>query len=57
MRVRRRHELANITTLGDVNELAISGHVEHQPHVNLERVDVANTVHDLTDIANAWALP
>jgi hypothetical protein len=31
MRVRRDHELANITTLGDVNELAISGHVEHQP--------------------------
>jgi Single-strand binding protein family len=31
MRVRRRHELANITTLGDVNELAISGHVEHEP--------------------------
>ena len=31
MRVRRRHELANIRTLGDVNELAISGHVEHQP--------------------------
>ena len=24
MRVRRRHELANITTLGDVNELAIT---------------------------------
>jgi hypothetical protein len=31
MRVRRSHELANITTLGDVNELAISGHVEHEP--------------------------
>ena len=33
MRVRRRHELANITTLGDVNELAISGHVEHEPRL------------------------
>jgi single-stranded DNA-binding protein len=31
MRVRRRHELANITSLGDVNALAISGHVEHEP--------------------------
>ena len=31
MRVRRRHELANIRSLGDVNELAISGHVEHEP--------------------------
>ena len=31
MRVRRRHELANIRTLGDVNELAISGHVEREP--------------------------
>jgi hypothetical protein len=33
MRVRRHHELANITTLGDVNELAISGHVEHEPRL------------------------
>ena len=31
MRVRRRHELANIRTLGDVNELSISGYVEHEP--------------------------
>ena len=31
MRIRRRHELANIKTLGDVNELSISGHVEQQP--------------------------
>jgi len=31
VRTRRRHELANITTLGDVNELAISGHVKHEP--------------------------
>jgi hypothetical protein len=34
MRVRRRHELANIRTLGDVNELAISGHVEHEPRLH-----------------------
>jgi hypothetical protein len=33
MRILRRHELANITTLGDVNELAISGHVEHEPRL------------------------
>jgi hypothetical protein len=31
MRMRRRHELPNIKTLGDVNELSISGHVEQQP--------------------------
>jgi single-stranded DNA-binding protein len=31
MRVHRRHELANITTLGGVNELAISGHIQHEP--------------------------
>jgi single-stranded DNA-binding protein len=32
MRIRRRrYELHNITTLGDVNELSISGHVQHQP--------------------------
>jgi hypothetical protein len=37
MRVRRRHELANITTLGDVNELCLShlrparsGHNQHR---------------------------
>ena len=30
MRVHRRHELANIRTLGDVNELAISGYVRHE---------------------------
>jgi single-stranded DNA-binding protein len=30
-RRRRRHELFNIASLGDVNELSISGHVEHQP--------------------------
>jgi hypothetical protein len=30
MRIRRRrHELHNIRALGDVNELSISGHVEH----------------------------
>ena len=33
MRVRRRHELANIKSLGDVNELAISGHVKHEPRL------------------------
>ena len=33
MRVRRRHELANIRSLGDVNELAISGHVKHRPRL------------------------
>ena len=31
MRILRRHELANIRTLGDVNELAISGRIEHEP--------------------------
>jgi hypothetical protein len=32
MRIRRRrHELHNIEALGDVNELSISGHVQHQP--------------------------
>jgi glutamate synthase domain-containing protein 3 len=31
MRIRRRHELQNIKLLGDVNELSISGHVEHEP--------------------------
>ncbi len=30
-RIRRRNELANIRTLGDVNELSISGHVEREP--------------------------
>jgi single-stranded DNA-binding protein len=31
MRIRRHHELANIESLGDFNELSISGHVEHEP--------------------------
>ena len=30
-RTRRRRELEGITMMGDVNELSISGHVEHQP--------------------------
>jgi single-stranded DNA-binding protein len=29
----RRNELQNIATMGDLNELSISGHVEHQPEL------------------------
>ena len=58
MRVRRRHELANITTLGDVNELAISGHVEHQPRLREDddRGHVCEFVltHTTTSPAGHW---
>jgi primosomal replication protein N len=43
MRTRRRHqrqrrqELEGIAAFGDVNELSISGHVEHQPTLRTDR--------------------
>ena len=33
-RRRRRQELQNIASLGDFNELSISGHVEHPPQLH-----------------------
>jgi Single-strand binding protein family len=58
MRVRRRHELASIRTLGDVNELAISGHVEHEPRLREDdgRGYVCEFVltHSTTSSAGRW---
>jgi single-stranded DNA-binding protein len=54
MRIRKRHELANITTLGDFNELAISGHVEHEPVLreDYDREHVCEFV--LTHTTTSW---
>jgi hypothetical protein len=58
MRVRRRHELVNIWTLGDVNELAISGHVEHEPRLreddDREHVCEFVLTHTTTSPAGHW---
>ena len=61
MRIRRRrHELHNIQALGDVNELSISGHVEHQPVAREdhdgERVYEFVLTHTTLSLSGRWEL-
>jgi hypothetical protein len=57
---RRRHELHNIQALGDVNELAISGHVQHQPVLREdhdgERVCEFVLTHTTLSLSGRWKL-
>lgn len=61
MRTRRRHELANIKLLGDFNELAISGHVEHGPVLreddDHQQVCKFVLTHTTTSPSGHWELP
>jgi hypothetical protein len=59
MRIRRRrHELHNIQALGNVNELAISGHVQHQPVLpedhDGERVYEFVLTHTTLSLSGRW---
>jgi hypothetical protein len=61
MRIRRRrHELQNITTLGDVNELSISGHVQHPPALQAiragEHVYEFVLTHTTLSLSGRWEL-